>query len=71
MFSSTSNTGVLRAEDGSGSSSGHLLLHRNIKHIRRPEVESSVSLLSLASEEDDEVQFDSKQLFFWWFMLLH
>nr|BAM36387.1 heme-regulated initiation factor 2 alpha kinase [Oplegnathus fasciatus] len=57
MFSSTSDSGVLRAEEGSGSGSGHLLLHRNIKPIRGHEVESS--LISFASEEDDEVQFDT------------
>lgn len=59
MLSSSSSTGLLRSEDCSGSSSNLLVL----KAIRRHEVESNVSLLSLASEEDDEVQFDSKQLF--------
>ena len=65
MYSSTSNNGLLRPEDCSGSS-GNLLVLRNIKPTRRHEVESNVSLLSLASEEDDEVQFDSKQLFFFY-----
>ncbi|XP_037611501.1 eukaryotic translation initiation factor 2-alpha kinase 1 isoform X1 [Sebastes umbrosus] len=55
MLSSSSSTGLLRSEDCSGSSSNLLVL----KAIRRHEVESNVSLLSLASEEDDEVQFDT------------
>lgn len=53
MFTSTSNNGEC---SGSGS---NLVVHRNIKPIRRRES----SLLTLASEEDDEVQFDSKLLF--------
>uniref|UniRef100_UPI0037E8D741 eukaryotic translation initiation factor 2-alpha kinase 1 n=1 Tax=Semicossyphus pulcher TaxID=241346 RepID=UPI0037E8D741 len=57
MYSSTSNNGALR-EDCSGSSS-NLLVHRNINHMRRREVESNVSLLSFASEEDDDVLFDT------------
>ncbi|XP_051273712.1 eukaryotic translation initiation factor 2-alpha kinase 1 isoform X1 [Dicentrarchus labrax] len=56
MYSSTSTNGLLRSEEGSGS---NLLVHHNIKPIKRPEVDSNVSLLSLASEEDEEVQFDT------------
>ena len=57
MYSSTtSNRGPLLSEDSSGSSRNLL-----IKPFRRREASN---LSSLASEEDDEVQFDSKQLFF-------
>ncbi|XP_039643227.1 eukaryotic translation initiation factor 2-alpha kinase 1 isoform X1 [Perca fluviatilis] len=58
MYSSTSNNGFLRSEECSGSSSNFLAV-RNLKPINRHEVESNVSLLSLASEEDDEVHFDT------------
>ncbi|KAI4807490.1 hypothetical protein KUCAC02_027296 [Chaenocephalus aceratus] len=54
MYSSSSE-GLLRSEDCSGSS--HFWI------MQRHEVDSNVSLLNLASEEDDEVQFDSKQRF--------
>ncbi|KAF3853371.1 hypothetical protein F7725_014059 [Dissostichus mawsoni] len=46
-----SSKGLLRSEDCSGSSSHFWILQRH-------EVDSNVSLLNLASEEDDEVQFD-------------
>ncbi|XP_070847574.1 eukaryotic translation initiation factor 2-alpha kinase 1 isoform X2 [Chaetodon trifascialis] len=58
MHNSASNNGPLRSEECSGSCSD-LLVHGNVKPIRRQHVDSSVSLLSLASEEDDEVQFDT------------
>lgn len=58
MFSSTSNNGLLKLEECSGSSS-NLLVLRNINPLRIHEVDSNVSLLNLASEEDDEVQFDT------------
>lgn len=58
MYSSPSDTGLLRAEECSGSSS-NLVLHRNLKPVRRQEADTSFSLLSLATEEDDEVQFDT------------
>ncbi|XP_038590872.1 eukaryotic translation initiation factor 2-alpha kinase 1 isoform X2 [Micropterus salmoides] len=54
-------SGLLRSEESSGSSRA-LLVHRNIKPIRTHEVESNFSLLSLASEEDDEVQFDTSDI---------
>uniref|UniRef100_A0A3P8RKT2 Eukaryotic translation initiation factor 2-alpha kinase 1 n=1 Tax=Amphiprion percula TaxID=161767 RepID=A0A3P8RKT2_AMPPE len=57
MYSSPSDTG-LRAEECSGSSSS-LLLRRNHKPVWRQEADTSGGLLSLASEEDDEVQFDT------------
>lgn len=66
MYSSTSNNGLLRSVECSGSSSSssnNLLFHRPIKR-------QEVSLISLASEEDDEVQFDSKQFFFLYLMVL-
>ncbi len=68
MYSSKSEDGLLRPEECSGSSS-NLLVHRSIRAIGRHEAGSNVSLLNLASEEDDEVQFDSKQLFLLCFKL--
>ncbi|KAK9530617.1 hypothetical protein VZT92_012107 [Zoarces viviparus] len=58
MYSSTSNTGLLRAEESSGSGSDHWVV-RNLKPMRRHGAESDVSLFSAASEEDDEVHFDT------------
>lgn len=55
-----SNSGLLLSEDSSGSSRNLL-----IKPFKRPEIGS---LLNVASEEDDEVQFDSKQLFFFLYL---
>lgn len=65
MYSSTSNNGLMRSVEcsGSSSSSNNLLFHRPIKR-------QEVSLISLASEEDDEVQFDSKQFFFLYLTVL-
>ncbi|XP_024140063.1 eukaryotic translation initiation factor 2-alpha kinase 1 isoform X2 [Oryzias melastigma] len=54
MFGSTSNHGDGRSEECSGSSR-NLLVHRS--SLRRHEVESS--LISLSSEEDEEVLFDT------------
>ncbi|RVE59399.1 hypothetical protein OJAV_G00188170 [Oryzias javanicus] len=54
MFGSTSNHGVGRSEECSGSGR-NLLVRRS--SLRRQEVESS--LLSLSSEEDEEVLFDT------------
>lgn len=62
MYSSTSNHGLLVSEECSGSSS-NIFVHHNIKPIRTHDVENN-GLMSLASEDDDdEVQFDSKQLY--------
>lgn len=55
MFNSASNE-LLMSADCSGSSSMNVLLQRRTK---KPEV----SLMTFASEEDDEVLFDSKQRF--------
>lgn len=63
MYSSTPNNGLLRSVECSGSSSNNLLFHRPIKG-------QEASLISMASEEDDDVQFDSKQLFFLYLMVL-
>ena len=50
------------SEECSGSSS-NILVHHNIKLIETHDVEN-IGLMSLASEDDDdEVQFDSKQLY--------
>ena len=67
MYSSTSNHGPLVSEECSGSSS-NILVHHNIKLIETHDVEN-IGLMNLASEDDDdEVQFDSKQLY-WWLLL--
>uniref|UniRef100_A0A3B5ANJ7 Eukaryotic translation initiation factor 2-alpha kinase 1 n=1 Tax=Stegastes partitus TaxID=144197 RepID=A0A3B5ANJ7_9TELE len=58
MYSSPSDTGLLRPEECSGSSS-NLSLRRNLIPIRRQEADTSVSLPSLATEEDEEVLFDT------------
>lgn len=65
MYSWTPDNGLMRSEECSGSAS-NLLVHRNLRSVRRRQVESSISLLSLASEEDEDVQFDSRQLFFFY-----
>lgn len=57
MYSSTSIGGLQLSLERSGSNSGNLVAHRP---FYRPEV----SLLNLASDEDDDVQFDSKQWLF-------
>lgn len=54
MHSSTSSNGFLLPMEASGSTSRSLVAHRPFR--RR-----DVSLLSVASDEDDEIQFDSKQ----------
>lgn len=61
MYSSPSDNGLVQSEECSGSSG--LLLRPNRKPSWRQEADSIVSLLNLATEEDDEVQFDSKQIF--------
>lgn len=59
MYSLTPDNGVTYSEECSSSS--NMLVHRNLTAVRRQgEVESS--LLSFASEEDEDVQFDSKHL---------
>ncbi|XP_034414072.1 eukaryotic translation initiation factor 2-alpha kinase 1 isoform X1 [Cyclopterus lumpus] len=58
MSSSTSNIGLLRSEESSGGGSD-LLVVRSLKASKRHGLESHVSLLSFASEEDDEVHFDT------------
>uniref|UniRef100_A0A3Q4HXA5 Eukaryotic translation initiation factor 2-alpha kinase 1 n=1 Tax=Neolamprologus brichardi TaxID=32507 RepID=A0A3Q4HXA5_NEOBR len=57
MYSSPSDNGLAQSEECSGSSG--LLLRYNPKFSRRQEADSIVSLLNLATEEDDEVQFDT------------
>lgn len=57
MYSPTSSSGLLLSLERSGSNSRNLLAHR-------PYYRREVSLLSLASDEDDDVQFDSKQRLF-------
>ncbi|MEQ2203830.1 hypothetical protein XENOCAPTIV_004206, partial [Xenoophorus captivus] len=52
MYSSTPDNGLVRSEECSGSGS-NLLVHRSLRAVRRQQ-----SLLSLASEEDEDVQFD-------------
>lgn len=56
MYNSASTNELLFSADCSGSSSINLLLHRRTK-------KQEVSLMSFASKEDEEVLFDSKQLF--------
>lgn len=56
MYNSASTNELLISADCSGSSSINHLLQRRTK-------KQDVSLMSFASEEDDEVLFDSKQLF--------
>ncbi|KAM7371030.1 hypothetical protein PAMP_010532 [Pampus punctatissimus] len=55
MYSSTTANSSRLSEDSSGSSS-NILIRRHLKPFRRHDVSS---LLNLASEEDDEVQFDT------------
>ncbi|XP_026171196.1 eukaryotic translation initiation factor 2-alpha kinase 1 isoform X3 [Mastacembelus armatus] len=57
MYSSTANKGP-RLRSGEYSGSGVLVRHSPAP-TRTHEAESSLSLCSLASEEDDEVQFDT------------
>ncbi|XP_026207243.1 eukaryotic translation initiation factor 2-alpha kinase 1 isoform X2 [Anabas testudineus] len=57
MCSSTSDNGLWRSVESSGSGSS-LLVRRHLRPTL-VEVESNVSLRSLATEEDDEVQFDT------------
>lgn len=64
MYSSTSNSGLLQSAERSGSSGGSNIL------VQRRSERQAVSLISLASEEDDEVQFDSKQLPFLYFFVV-
>ncbi|XP_067345379.1 eukaryotic translation initiation factor 2-alpha kinase 1 isoform X2 [Channa argus] len=58
MHSSTANNGLQRSVECSGSGS-NVLVRRKLHPARSREVGSNVSLLSLASEEDDKVQFDT------------
>ncbi|XP_040922854.1 eukaryotic translation initiation factor 2-alpha kinase 1 isoform X2 [Toxotes jaculatrix] len=58
MYNSTSSKGLLRSEECSGNGS-NLWARHSLKPTRRHETDTNVSLLSLASEEDDEVQFDT------------
>lgn len=58
MYSSTPDNSVMYSEECSSSS---MLVHRNLTAVsRQAEVEGS--FFSFASEEDEHVQFDSKQL---------
>ncbi|XP_012705385.2 eukaryotic translation initiation factor 2-alpha kinase 1 isoform X1 [Fundulus heteroclitus] len=59
MYSSTAENGLMCSEECSGSGS-NLLVHLNLRADRsQPGAESSVSVLSLESEEDEDVQFDT------------
>lgn len=70
MYSSAADSGVMQPEECSGSGSNLLVPRnrRNLRSVRRQQAGSSIGLLSLASEEDEDVQFDSKQQLF--FILL-
>lgn len=61
MFSSTLNNGLLLLDDSSGSSS-NVSVRRKINPTSSHEVETTLGLLSLESDEEDDVQFDSKQI---------
>ncbi|XP_074518978.1 eukaryotic translation initiation factor 2-alpha kinase 1 isoform X2 [Halichoeres trimaculatus] len=58
MFSSTLNDGLLLLDDSPGSS-GSVSVHRKINPTERHEVETALGLLSLESDEEDDVQFDT------------
>lgn len=58
MFSSTLNNGLLLLDDSSGSSSS-VSVQRNVNPARRHEGETTLGLLSLESDEEDDVQFDT------------
>lgn len=59
MYSSASTNGPVRSEESSSSGS-NLLVRRSLKHVMGHEMDGTMSLLSLASEDDeDEVQFDT------------
>lgn len=62
--SSCSNNAVavLQPEEGSGSGSQLLLHTRLLAPIMGDEVDSTVSLLSLATEEDEDVEFDTSDV---------
>lgn len=57
-MSSTADSGVMRPEECSGSGS-NLLVPRNLRSVRRQQAGSSGSWFGLASEEDEDVQFDT------------
>ncbi|XP_022598958.1 eukaryotic translation initiation factor 2-alpha kinase 1 isoform X1 [Seriola dumerili] len=59
MYSSSSNNGLLRSDECSGNGSNILVRHSLGSGRRKHEAGTNISLLSLASEEDDEVQFDT------------
>ncbi|GAA6219879.1 eukaryotic translation initiation factor 2-alpha kinase 1 [Lates japonicus] len=56
MYSSTSNNGLLEYCSGNGSNP---VVRHKLKPTGKHETGTNVSLLSLATEEDDEVQFDT------------
>lgn len=58
MFSSTS--GLARTEESSGSGS-NLSIFCHFNPLKTHGTGSNVSLFAAASEEDDEVRFDSKR----------
>ncbi|XP_035469854.2 eukaryotic translation initiation factor 2-alpha kinase 1 isoform X2 [Scophthalmus maximus] len=58
MHRSGAAAGPLRSDDSCGNSS-HLLVRYNLKAAGGRGAEASVSMLRSASEEDDEVQFDT------------
>lgn len=57
MYNSASTNELLMSAEYSGNSSKNLLIQRRTKR-------KEVTLMSFASDEDDEVLFDSKQIFF-------
>lgn len=61
MYCSTSASGVLLSEERSGSGS-ELLIHRLFGPVMEEEIESTVGLLSLSCDEDDDVQFDTSDI---------
>lgn len=56
MYNSASTNELLNSAEYSGNSSKNLLIQRRTKR-------KEVSLMSFASDEDDEVLFDSKQIY--------
>lgn len=63
MSSPSSINGPLQPVESSSSSNSNLL-------VRRPTKRREISLTSFSSEEDNEVQFDSKQLVLFYVMVL-
>ncbi|XP_055017137.1 eukaryotic translation initiation factor 2-alpha kinase 1 isoform X3 [Boleophthalmus pectinirostris] len=60
--STSGSSGALQPEEGSGSGSELLLQPRLLRPIMGEEVESTLGLISSASEEDDDIQFDTSDM---------